>query len=75
MTPEQIEAQARARFMILNMLRATGVAIMLVGMAIVATGALEPRDLIGSSIFAVGFLESLIIPQVLARKWRSDQRP
>jgi vacuolar-type H+-ATPase subunit I/STV1 len=75
MTPEQIEAQARARFMILNMLRAMGVAIMLIGMAIVATGAVQPSDLIGTSIFALGFLESLVVPQVLARKWRSDQRP
>jgi hypothetical protein len=31
--------------------------------------------LVGAPLFVVGFVESLILPQVLARKWRSPPKP
>ena len=71
MTPEEQERLARSRFAILNAVRTMGVAIMLFGMGVVATGMFRPSNLIGGVIFAIGFLDSLIVPQILARKWRT----
>ena len=65
------DPRARSRFAILSVIRAAGVVIMLLGMAVMVTGVIEPRDLIGGILFAIGFIDGLIVPQILARKWRT----
>jgi len=30
---------------------------------------------LGGPLFVLGFVESLILPQILARKWRSPREP
>ena len=71
MTEQDQDNLARQRFVILTVLRASGVALMLLGMGIIASRFVEPSDLIGSIVFAVGFLDSLILPRLLIRKWRT----
>lgn len=71
MTPQEQDNLARTRFIILTALRASGVALMLLGMGIIGSRMIEPSDLIGSIVFAIGFLDSLILPRLLIRKWRS----
>lgn len=71
MTTEQEEEIARKRFLVLTLLRFSGVILMLIGMANMVARTVEPADLIGGIIFLVGFLDSLILPRFFARKWRS----
>lgn len=71
MTPQEQDKLARTRFMILTVLRASGVALMLLGMGIIGSRMIEPSDLIGGVVFAIGFLDSLVLPRFLIRKWRT----
>ena len=71
MTQQDQDSLARQRFIILTVLRASGVALMLRGMGIIGSRLVEPSDLIGSIVFAVGFLDSLILPRLLIRRWRT----
>ena len=71
MTQQDQENLARRRFIVLTVMRASGVALMLLGMGIIASRLLEPSDLVGSIIFAIGFVDSLIAPRILIRKWRT----
>jgi len=71
MTQQDQDNLARQRFIILTVLRASGVALMLLGMGIIGSRLVEPSDLIGSIVFAVGFLDSLILPRLLIRRWRT----
>ena len=63
MTQQDQDSLARQRFIILTVLRASGVALMLLGMGIIGSRLVEPSDLIGSIVFAIGFLDSLILPR------------
>lgn len=71
MTPQEQDNLARTRFIILTVLRASGVALMLLGMGIIGSRMIEPADLIGTIVFAIGFLDSLLLPRLLIRKWRT----
>jgi hypothetical protein len=71
MMPQQQEDLARKRFTALTLLRASGVALMLLGMGIFASKAIQPSELIGGALFAVGLMDSLVLPRILTRKWRT----
>jgi hypothetical protein len=75
MTPQEQENLARKRFIALTLLRATGVVLMLIGMGIIASQAVQPSDLVGGIIFVVGLVDSLILPRILIRKWRTPPAP
>lgn len=62
---------ARSRFILLTVLRVSGVALMLCGMGVMVKGTIQQADLIGGMIFAIGFLEGLVLPRLLARRWRT----
>ncbi len=73
MTRDEQDRLARARFAMLGAMRAAGVALMLIGLWIwlgdlVRTGGYMP---VGLPLFAVGLVESLIVPKILARRWRT----
>ena len=73
MTRDEEDRLARSRFAMLSAMRAAGVAMMLIGMwiwfgDIVREGGYPP---VGLPLFVLGFLESLIVPQLLARRWRT----
>lgn len=68
---QPIKDPARARFMTITLLRLSGIILMMLGMGIMATDKIEPRDLIGGTVFAAGFIDALIAPQLLIRKWRT----
>jgi hypothetical protein len=57
--------------MAITLLRVSGIVLMLFGMGVMGTGLIEPRDLVGGIIFVAGFIDGLIIPKLLARKWRT----
>lgn len=64
------EDQAKRRFFILTALRFSGVAIAFLGIAVVAKRLVEPADIIGTALIALGAFEVLILPTLLLRKWR-----
>ncbi|MET0269918.1 MAG: hypothetical protein ABW173_05770 [Sphingomonas sp.] len=77
MTPEQAEALARTRFAILSAARASGVVLMLFGLWIWYGDLLDTggNARVGSILFVAGFAESLVLPQILVRRWRTPPRP
>jgi hypothetical protein len=76
MTPDQRERLERTRFAILSAARASGAVLMLIGLwiwhgDIVREGGFPA---VGGPLFLLGFAESLILPQILVRKWRSPRQ-
>lgn len=66
------DAIARNRWIVLSAMRAAGVAMVVVGILIV-NGAIPAPDVAGYVLVAVGIIDTFIVPQVLARKWRSPK--
>lgn len=61
--------QARDRFIVLNAVRLTGAAVVVVGTANIGKHWVEPADTIGSALLLVGALLILVVPRLLARRW------
>lgn len=64
------DARARRRFMIINLMRIGGVAMILFAIAILYD-AVELPDPVAWVLLALGFFETFITPQILARMWRT----
>jgi hypothetical protein len=68
--PVSSEDLARKRFLALTMIRFTGVAVALLGVAILA-GKVDLPAIAGFVLLAMGALDAMIMPLVLARRWKS----
>ncbi len=66
MSPED----AKRRFFLLVGLRFSGVALAFLGIAVIMRRLVEPADIVGTILIAVGIFEVLILPTLLLRKWR-----
>jgi hypothetical protein len=77
MNDEQNEALWRRRFYTSMGLRLGGLAILLLGVAIMFTNILRPGGWpqVGAIIAIVGALDSVIVPQLLRRAWNKQDRP
>ncbi len=77
MTPDQREHLARTRYMILSAMRASGALLMVLGLWIWYSDILRDGGMptVGAPLFVLGFFESLILPQIFARKWRTPPEP
>ena len=64
------EDVARGRWLAINAVRLAGVAMVLVGI-LGLQGVIEYPDIAGYLLVGIGLLDIFVIPQVLARKWRS----
>lgn len=71
MTPEQLEARARTRFFILTLLRISGAALMMFGVLVTSGRFTSIPPAAGYILVAVGFLDFLLMPRLLARRWRT----
>jgi hypothetical protein len=63
---------ARARFFVLGFVRLGGVVLAFLGISIMAKHWVEPADIIGGALVVLGAIEVLVVPRILARKWRSQ---
>ena len=63
------EDQARSRFFVIGMLRLVGVFMVLAG--ILMLRGIVPGDWAGYVLIAVGLVDTFVVPQILARKWRT----
>lgn len=64
------EDLARRRFMILTLIRLSGVAMALFGLLIIAGKADLPRNA-GYLLFVIGLVDTMLVPPLLARRWRT----
>jgi hypothetical protein len=63
---------ARARLMVMHVMRWTGVALVVFGLLVITghAGTSFPRE-VAYVLVVVGLVDALIMPSVLARRWRS----
>lgn len=63
---------AKSRWILLNAMRIGGLIFMVIGLLIWRKGIGGFQDeMIGKAVFLIGLLETLIIPAMLRRAWRS----
>ncbi|MCT2559009.1 hypothetical protein N0B51_08450 [Tsuneonella sp. YG55] len=60
----------RGRFLVLNVVRLSGAALVLVAL-LVLNGAIGLPAVVGWVFLGVGLLDVFVVPQLLARKWRT----
>lgn len=67
---------ARSRFLVIQLIRLGGVAFVLLGLVIWHGDLLTPGGdmLIGLPLVIVGVLDATVIPQLLARRWRTPRQ-
>lgn len=73
MTPEDRERLAKSRFQTLQLLRFTGIIVMILGLWIAAGDILRIGGwpMLGIPLFALGSFEAIVLPVVLAGRWKS----
>ncbi len=64
---------AKRRFLMLTVFRFSGVALAFTGISIVMKRWLEPADIIGTVLIALGAFEVIVLPLILVRAWRSPK--
>ncbi len=71
MTPEE-ETKAQYRFLVLNIVRITGAVMLVLGLAVIAREAFGLPKVAGYVLFLVGFVDFLVVPVFLAKRWKSQ---
>lgn len=61
---------AKARFFVIQAMRWSGMALTLAGILIIYDRIDLPREA-GYALFLIGLADALIVPTVLARRWKS----
>lgn len=64
------EDQARARFLVIQIMRLSGVA-MVIAALLILNGVLPLPRIVAWVFLPIGLVDVFIVPQILARKWRS----
>lgn len=71
MTPQPADKDpAKARFMVLQLLRLSGAVLAIFGLSIMA-GRFGLPPLVGAVLFLAGMVELLIVPMILTKRWKS----
>lgn len=72
---DAVEAQARRRYIIMNVVRIGGLGLLLMGVAI-TRGALPVRLpwALGAGLAVLGLLEFFFLPAILAKRWKAGDR-
>ncbi|MGD9812405.1 MAG: hypothetical protein AB7U35_13920 [Sphingobium sp.] len=69
------EAAAKGRFFAINLFRLSGIAILMVGLLIATqrfgfvTG--QKAKIMGAIIASVGMFQTIVVPRILGRAWRT----
>ncbi|MBL0923278.1 MAG: hypothetical protein IBJ12_02275 [Sphingomonadaceae bacterium] len=74
MTPDD-DTKAQYRFLVLNIIRITGAAMLVLGLAVIAREAFGLPRAAGYVLFVAGLAEFILVPVFLARKWKSPPQP
>ena len=75
MTPEDRERLAKSRFQMLQLLRFTGIIVMILGMWIWAGDILRLGGwpMLGVPVFILGIFEALFLPTIMAKRWKNQR--
>lgn len=65
------ETKAQYRFLVINIIRITGAMMLVLGLAIIARGVFGLPKAAGYVLFLVGFVDFLIAPVLLSKRWKS----
>ena len=68
--PGQPSDPAKGRFLVLQMLRLSGIALVILGLLIV-NGNIDLPAIAGYAFLAIGIADALFVPPLLARIWKS----
>ncbi|WP_221794742.1 TMEM43 family protein [Aquisediminimonas sediminicola] len=74
MNPNVDEQRERGRFAVLTLLRAGGVIMMVIGIALIMRPLPSLPAFLGQLLFLLGVIESLVLPPFLARRWRDGRK-
>lgn len=66
------EAVARNRWAVMTAVRMAGVAMVVAGVMMLR-GVIPGPDVAAYLLLAVGLVDTFVVPQVLARKWRTPR--
>lgn len=72
MTPEE-ETRAQYRFLIINIVRISGAIMLVLGLAIIARGVFDLPIEAGYVLFLVGIIDFILVPVLLAKRWKSSK--
>jgi hypothetical protein len=64
------EAQAKSRFLMIQLVRLTGVAMVLIGL-LIALGKVNVPSPAGFVLIGAGMIETFVLPMLLARGWKT----
>ncbi len=67
------DTQARNRFLMIQLMRIGGVAMVLFGIAVLRD-AVDLPDLAGYVLLVMGIGEAFVVPHMLARLWSTNDR-
>lgn len=67
----QEETRAQYRFLVLNLCRITGAVMLVIGLAVIAREAFGLPKAAGYLLFVVGIIDFILVPYILAKKWKS----
>lgn len=71
MTPEQ-ETKAQYRFLMINIVRISGAVMLVLGLAIIGRGLFGLPEAAGYVLFLVGLTGFMLVPRLLAKRWKSQ---
>lgn len=63
---------AKSRFFVIQLVRWSGLAIFMVGL-LIAVGKIDLPVIIGYVLIAIGLIDALIMPTMLARRWKTPR--
>jgi len=79
MTAEQQQARkdaiARNRYFVITLARISGAALALLGMVITAGRFEGVPPVAGYALLLIGLVDILLVPRMLARRWRTPPQP
>ena len=77
MTPDEEERRARSRYVVISACHIGGTMIALFGLVIWQGNVLRAGGWpsLGIGLFVIGAIEALLVPKLLARRWRSPPNP
>jgi Na+/melibiose symporter-like transporter len=76
MNSEEREAQAKQRFMLLNLTRFLSVALVMLGVTIISGRLLQGMEFVGYIFVVLGAAEFFLMPVILKKAWnKQDGKP
>ena len=67
------ETKAQQRFLVLNLVRIGGAIMLAIGLAVISNGTFGLPVAAGYVLFLIGMFEFMLVPLLLAKRWKSPK--